>query len=77
LRQEASVAPPEPPEDRTTAALGYDAAARRLGVSRRYLERLVAAGLIAHHHHGRRVTFLAEDLDQYAAGCRIPARSAS
>jgi len=43
----------------------YPEAARRLGVSRRHLERLVAAGAIRHVRSGGRVLFRDEDIEAY------------
>lgn len=53
--------------------LSYEDAAEHLGVSRRFLEKLVAERRIPYLRLGGKVRFLVEDLDAYALAGRVEA----
>lgn len=57
----------------STKYLGYEEAGEHLGVSRRFLEKLVAERRIPYLRFGGKVRFLVEDLDAYALGGRVEA----
>lgn len=59
MSEAAMVAMPSP------ALVNLDEAARYLGVSRRHVERLVAAGILPRVRLGRAVRIAIQDLDSY------------
>lgn len=51
-----------------------DDVAGQLGVSRHFVYRLVHEGAIECHRFGRRVRFSKQQIADYVARCRVPAR---